>query len=247
MKLFTSILDDAKLLDHFLRHYEAVGIGEFYIAAPSSFANDIEKARSDHRITHFATDLTSSFTQGSVANIEIRALRSRYQRDDEWVVIVDLDEFIAFPTHISTVIRSADEEKANVVRGIMYDRFRADGKAADFEPGADLAKCYPVKTRFIRDVMLGRDHKAVLVKGHLKGRRGVDHHDMVGQKVASGVLEIDHYKWTAGSVERLKARCVMLREAGTEWSSEYERVVEHYETHGRFAWELFGGQMAAVE
>lgn len=247
MKLFTSIFDDAKLLGHFLRHYAAAGIGEFYIATPSRFAAEIDQVGSDYRVTVFATDLSSGFNHGNIARTKMRALRERYQRDGEWVVIADLDEFIVFPEDVRRIIASAEAERTNVVRGVMYDRFSADGRAVDFEPGSDLAERYPVKARFIRDVMLGSDHKAVLVKGRLQARRGAEHHEMAGQKVASEVLEIDHYKWTAGSVERLKKRCVTLREAGTQWSVEYERAVEHFETHGRFAWEHFGGELTARE
>jgi hypothetical protein len=32
MKLFTAIYDDSGLLSHFLRHYERVGVTEFYVA-----------------------------------------------------------------------------------------------------------------------------------------------------------------------------------------------------------------------
>jgi hypothetical protein len=239
LKLFTSILDDAKLLPHFLRHYASAGISEFYIAAPSRFADDIDRQRRDYRITHLVAD----HSLGNVARNEIRTLRDRYQQQDEWVVIADLDEFIAFPDAIGRIIVSAEAEKANVVTGVMYDRFSADGLAVDFEPSSDLAERYPVKTRFIRDVMLGMDHKAVLVKGRLKASRS-EHHKMVRQKAAATILDIDHYKWTAGSVDRLKARCLTLREAGTDWVVEYERAVKHYETYGRFAWEQFGGKLA---
>jgi hypothetical protein len=57
------------------------------------------------------------------------------------------------------------------------------------------------------------------------------------------VLPIEHFKWTVGSVDRLRQRCEKLRELGTSWWIEYARAIEHYETYGRFAWEEFGGEL----
>ncbi len=73
--------------------------------------------------------------------------------------------------------------------------------------------------------MHGRDHKAVLVKGPLGGVPGGEHHEMVGEKLATEVLDIDHYKWTAGSVERARERMRGARRAEMEWAVEYERAV----------------------
>ncbi len=236
IKLFTSIFDDAKLLPHFLDHYSAAGVGEFYVLAQPEFAAQIEALRSAYVITMVATDLSDSCYRGEIAGNEMRALRRRHQRDDEWVVIVDLDEFVAFPEALNAIIAAAEADGANVVRGVMYDRFGADGSAVDFAPGEALAERYPVRTRFVRDVMRGCDHKAVVVKGLLEGVPGGEHHEMVGEKLATQVLDIDHYKWTAGSVERLRERVRGARGAGMEWAVEYERALVHYERHGRFTW-----------
>ncbi len=137
-------------------------------------------------------------------------MRSRYQGEDEWALIVDLDEFVDFADGITGIIASAEAEGANVVRGIMYDRFPADGRLVDFDPALELAPQYPVRSTFIRDVMHGNDTKAVLVKGRLQAGfwagNPAEHHFMVGEKVASTVLAIDHYRWVGTSVEHLRDR-----------------------------------------
>jgi putative methyltransferase (TIGR04325 family) len=244
VKLFTSVFDDARLLPHFLSHYANARVTEFFIATSPEFADELDKLRGQYRITSSPADIRHSHSLGATATTDIAALRGRYQRDGEWVVIVDLDEFVSFPGGVVSVIAAADAEGANVVRGVMYDRFSADGRTVDFEPDGDLKDRYPVRSRFIRDVMLGCDYKAVLVKGQLQGVPGAEHHVLVGEQVASRELEIDHYKWTAGSVERLKERCELLKAAGTDWWIEYDRAIQHYETHGRFAWEEFGGELS---
>jgi hypothetical protein len=36
----------------------------------------------------------------------------------------------------------------------------------------------------------------------------------------------------------------MCSAARTGWENEYKKVLDHYEMHGRFAWETFGGEVA---
>ena len=84
------------------------------------------------------------------------------------MVIVDLDEFVEFTRDIHHVVSAAERDDANVVGGIMYDRFAMDGKLVDPEQGTDFTNLFPINARFIEQVMRGCDHKGVLVKGHLR-------------------------------------------------------------------------------
>jgi hypothetical protein len=245
-KVFTSVLDDHKLLPHFIRHYAGAGFPSFYIAVPPGREGEIAQLTPRHELTIVSADVSDSYISGQ-ATEPMQQLRARYQGEDEWALIVDLDEFVSFPESVSSIIASAEAEGANVVRGVMYDRFSADGRTVDLEPRSDLTKRYPVRARFIRDVMLGCDHKAVLVKGRLPGVPGAGHHYLVGEAVASKVLDVDHYKWTGGSIDRLRERCRALADDGIDWRAEYERAIMHYDAHGRFVWEEFGGELVASE
>ena len=143
MKLFAAIYDDARLLPHFLRHYQRRGITEVFIASSPAFAPTARDFVNEYRITLVeGLDVADSFLGGSAAVTEMRKI---YQQDDEWVVIVDLDEFVEFTPDIHAVVAAAEREHANVVRGIMYDRFSADGTLVDVEQDSDLSKIFPVK------------------------------------------------------------------------------------------------------
>jgi len=169
-------------------------------------------------------------------------MRRRYQKANEWAIVVDVDEFVEFPGPISDIIAAAEAEGANVVRAIMYDRFSADGKPRGFDSSSDLASLYPVKTRFIRDVMKGADWKGVLVKGDI-GPAG-NFHNWKGQIIHSRIIEISHYKWTTDRIiDRVRADYRITSEMGLPSADEYKRVLDHYDQHGRFAWEEFGGQL----
>jgi hypothetical protein len=242
MKLFVTIFNDALLLGHFLRHYARAGIADFFVAVPQQLKSAVTPFLGSYKITLCEDfDTNDSLLTGSRAVSEMRQL---YQAKDEWVVIVDLDEFIEFPDEISSITSPADGMGANVVRGIMLDRFSLDGQLTEFEPGADLSTIYPIKSRFIQNVMGGCDHKGVLVKGHIKPTRGAGHHRFDDERTFREVLEISHYKWIPGALDRLRTSHSLVVAAGIGWSIEYKRALEHYQTHGRFAWETFGGKLA---
>lgn len=246
MKLFTGVFDDTKLLPYFVHHYARAGIDEFHMVAPPQFTDEVSSLAAEYHVTVYTIEwsaMSESFGRGELAKSALGKLRSDHQAGDEWAVIVDLDEFVDFAEPLETVIAHAEGEGANVVKGVMYDRFSADGRTVDPVDGSSLDETYPVRSRFIPMVMLGCDDKAVIVKGRLEGSEGAEHHHLLGERAASDVLAIEHFKWTAGSVDRLRARCRKLRELGTDWWIEYARAIEHYETYGRFAWEEFGGEL----
>lgn len=239
LKLFVTIYNDARLLSHFLRHYTAIGVGHFFIAVSPDLLPNAQTSAADYPVTLCTEfDLSRSvFETGAVTG-----MRTLHQTESEWVVILDLDEFVEC-SNLHSIIESADMAGTNVVRGIMHDRFAADGQLGDASPEAQLSEAFPVKSRFIREVMKGCDHKGVLVKGRLLP--AAQHHRFEGERVFHDVLEISHYKWTAGAIERLRKSHRLAAEAGIAWSTEYKRALDHYETHGRFAWEAFGGKLAA--
>jgi hypothetical protein len=93
--------------------------------------------------------------------------------------------------------------------------------------------------------MRGADYKGVLVKGQLKA--AVAHHRFVGEKVASTVLEIAHYKWNTRTIARVEHAYREVVKRGIPWAIEYRRILDHYEQHGRMAWEEFGGELIGLD
>jgi hypothetical protein len=242
MKLFVAIYNDARLLGHFLRHYSRSGVNEFYIAMASDFAAAVQRFVGTYNITPCSgLDVAESLIAGDsfLGTAAVSEMRRCYQERDEWVIIVDLDEFVEFHADPRAIAAGADKMGANVVRGVMVDRFSVDGRLHGFTAETDLSLVYPVKSRFIRDVMCGCDYKGVLVKGHMKPTAW--HHRFENEKTAAELLQISHYKWIPGALDRLRTSYRLLIEAGAAWAIEYRRVLEHYEKHGRFAWETFGG------
>lgn len=238
MKLFVCIYDDARLLCHFLRHYTMHGVTEFHIAAPPDLSSYVDRFSDAYRIRQYNDfDVHDSFMSGTSAVTNMRAIS---QDPDEWVVIVDLDEFVEFDEPLLRLTTKAEEEGANVVRGIMIDRFALDGQLKAFDETSRLPELYPVRARFIKHVMRGEDVKCVLVKGQLKSRMA--HHKFHDERACSRTLEISHYKWNDRAIDRVRA-AYDLQLARNGCFGEYKTVLNHYEAHGRFAWETFGGEV----
>jgi hypothetical protein len=242
MKLFTSIYDDTRLLGPFLRHYNQYRISEFFIAVAPDVVSTVKEFMGRYPITLFERHATA--VQFIDAAHVVNEMREIHHQDNEWAVVVDLDEFVEFAPDIDHFLSIAERENANVVRGIMYDRFGADGELVNLDHETDLPSLLPIKARFIHHVTRGCDHKGVLVKGRLKPAGA--HHFFHGEKPSSEILEISHYRWLTGTIDKLKARYAVLSDVGTPWSIEYKRIIDHYEQRGRFAWEEFGGVSATV-
>lgn len=244
MKLFVCVYDDGRLLPHFLKHYAQFGVTEFHIAAPPDMANYVANASRRFRVIQYNDlNVAGSFTGGAEAVTKMRELA---QGPEEWVVIVDLDEFVEFPERVTALVGKVEAEGGNIARGIMYDRFAVDGHLKSFDDDSALSAVFPVRARFRSVVMRGNEFKGILVKGHLTSRAA--HHEFYDEKPYSQMLEISHYKWNDRSIDRTKLGYEMCAAAGSPWDfdGEFKRVLDHYEQHGRFAWETFGGEIVGA-
>ena len=241
MRLFVCVVDDARLLPHFLRHYHRFGVTEFHIATPQNLAYSIANASRNYKVIQYHDfDAAASFTGGAQAVTQMRELD---QGPEEWVVIVDLDEFVEFSEPLIDLVGKIEAEGGNIARGIMYDRFAIDGQLKAFDDDSELSALFPVRARFRRLVMGGNEIKAVLVKGRLRSLAA--HHEFYDERPYSEMLEISHYKWNDRALDRTRLARDMCAAANSPWDfdSEFKRVLDHYEQHGRFAWETFGGEV----
>ena len=243
VKLFVCIYDDARMLPAFLDHYAGFGVDEFHIAVPDDLAPLVESLSTGHDVRlHRGLDVADSFLGGVEAVTQMRQL---HQGVDESVVIVDLDEFVEFEGPIDDVMTEMETEGANVMRGIMFDRFALDGQPKRITETSDLPMLFPVRARFTQVILGGTDFKGVVVRGRLASRGA--HHLFRDEHLATRVLDISHYKWNDRALERVRKAYAMLAAEDKHWAWESRNVLDHYEAHGRFAWETFGGEIIGHE
>lgn len=237
MKLFVCITNDARLLPHFLKHYARFGITQYHIAVgPDLSAYVAAKSAGFDVIQYNGFDTLDSVTGGAEA---VTAMRELAQGPEEWVCIVDLDEFVEFGEPAPALAARLDAKGFNVARGTMYDRMTLDGRMTGFDDSSDLPSLYPVRVRLVKELMGGLDRKCVLVKGHLRSKGA--HHKFHDEKGDRNLLEIAHYKWNDRTIERLREAHDMVAAKGIGWSEQYRTLLDHYDANGRIAWEQFGG------
>src|SRR5205823_5306607 len=118
-----------------------LGVKTFYIAASPEIVETVRRdAAGFDAVIRDDLDVAESFQGGASA---ITAMRLEYSHDDEWVLIADVDEFLAAETQIPTVVEEAVEEAANVVRGRMVDRVSVDGSFPAVLETTDLWETFP--------------------------------------------------------------------------------------------------------
>ena len=235
MKLFVPVHDDCSLLPHFLKHYRRLGVKAFYISASPAVVKTVRRdAAAFGAVVRDDLDVAEWFHCEAPA---ITALRLEYSHHDEWVLIADLDEFLAAETHIPTVLARAVEEGANVVRARMVDRVSIDGSFPPVLETTDLWETFPRECALTSKLQGSVDHKGVLVRGHLMPTMA--HHSFQDEHIASQWLRLHHFKWNANVRPRMQAAMERVRALGINWWVEYERVLRHLDTHGRLRWEDF--------
>ena len=201
MKLFVCVFDDARLLPHFLRHYDRFGVTEFHIAAPADLANHVANASRNYRVIQYNDlNVAGSFTGGAEAVTKMRELA---QGPEEWVVIVDLDEFVEFPEPGDRPRRewSRPRVEISLAASCTIDLLSTVSSRL-LTTTRSFPQLFPVRARFRSLVMRGNEIKGVLVKGQLRSRHA--HHEFHDERPYSQMLEISHYKWNDRAIDRTR-------------------------------------------
>ena len=163
---------------------------------------------------------------------EDEALRLHLQR--RMLTWTSSSSFRASPT----CYRASRPSEANVVRGVMlFTVFLDVGRRG-----------YATTSRSIGSFPCVLDSSRSHEQRRFQGRAGqgrlraaAAHHIFESERISSQQLEISHYKWTGRALERVRRADEMAGAQGSPWAEQYKSILEHYEHHGRFAWETFGG------
>src|SRR5437764_1476267 len=98
MKLFTTIHHDDRLLGHFLTHYRRLGVTQFFVAVSEPFQNSVRRHAGSEEVTVYTKLDVSDTVIGQVS--AATEMRRQHQQPTEWVIVVDLDEFVELPLGI---------------------------------------------------------------------------------------------------------------------------------------------------
>lgn len=234
MHLITPIYLDASLLPHFLRHYSALGVTAFHFSLNTRLNAGLEEevrrwcvgAPAFIEAVYEMDDVTADVAP------HLNRIRERCVGPDEWLSVVDLDEFYELPAPLPQFLAERDALGEDHVVGRFVDRLAPNGALPPLGDEPSLSLQFPLARRITRMLAGGNDAKVVLQKGRHTIVRG--HHVIEGGVRQSAIeLPLNHYKWKAGVIERLRERLKVHEARGLPWADESRRLLAHYEAHGR--------------
>jgi len=244
------------LLDYWIGHYcqwaQRMLIcvtDDTSLAAPPKLFNQVGKVIVAHVPTKYAVGPEQH-------DMHYRLLlRHGLNKERDWTIFADLDEFYAFPACMSKVIAACDEEALPGVFGHFVDMVAKDGSLNYVQPPVDINHCahdslraqFPVETRITEMLVRGGTKKVMLCRGCVQV--GAGHHDIYidgrpaeeanpssallwgGTKdVARGDWKVHHYKWKA----ELKARLEEQLRSGAatdRWVREAKHLLDYFSRH----------------
>ncbi len=225
-----------ELVRQFVAHYRNLGIRSWWIFL--NFEVPDEHHASAIRDVLASVGLLAMPWPGIYCEVEALVRRQELvdrqcQSGGDWIVDVDVDEFVRFPAPVAAYLAQAEARGVDWIPGAFVDRVAEQGRLKTIE-AAPLARQFPLGCHFTRDVLKAPDRKVVAAKSRVGILPG--HHGVMGNHVSGDeVLAVDHYKWDDSVAARMAARVALMRQGATaiDFSAEYERALRHIVAFGR--------------
>jgi hypothetical protein len=157
MKLLAALGGEQQLLPHFLKHYESLGVTQFFLAV-----------RQGTPLPLLPHNVHISYSYAGKHNVfrdtlALKEIQARVVSQDEWFFVLDGDEFARLPA-LSQVLALARERECVWVLGRLVDRITTDGSLPPILPHSDLDSLFPQRVA-LTPFLGGPMQKAVLMKG----------------------------------------------------------------------------------
>lgn len=216
-----------------LAHYQALGVDETTIQLMLNAEDDALAVETYAIAARLGCRVTTA-VRGPWLALQERVWRdSMRAHPDEWCLLADQDELQVYPDDLRSLLAYCDRKGYEYITGAFVDRIAADGGFPPLRPDVSLVAQFPLGG-FLSWPLLGSDpRKVVAAKGRVPLVRG--------QHLArSGVpcpidelfVPVHHFKWTAGVVERLRARVALCRNTGESHGVESERFLAYHARQG---------------
>jgi hypothetical protein len=198
-------LQDFNTMKQFFKHYRGLGVTRFYCIFHTYGMEDTtiyDYVSQNATIVHHWDE---PYTTEWEARLKNKYKREIVDHEDEWLWVVDADEFVDIN---QTYIREVLESDANYVNGWMIDRFSPNGL---IQPEDDnMFKQFPLRAFYTRYKLSGSASKITLTKGYVI--LGTGHHVVLNGLYDYGLeddrilipynkeedtwIEVAHMKWT---------------------------------------------------
>lgn len=210
------------LLYHFLKHYKKLGVNEFHLTIDCH--NDenlkekaIEVTKNYNTFNTFVNEYTSEIKQ----NLINRFIKEK-AGDYNWIVYVDLDEFINLKeskinscNNLIDLANSLNSEDIKSIRGYMCDKVNPSNIETPLDFNTEISDSfshyYPVSSIFVkkgtsslRKNPFFRGNSFSFLGSHTSD--DFENYYNSNYKANNNFLILDHYKWHKQTIEKLKHR-----------------------------------------
>ena len=216
-----------------LRHYRNLGVESFFVNVHLRNESDpvLEQVRA--MTAEFGCGIASS-TVGpwQFVQQELYA-RQRELYPTDWFVLADQDELQQYPAGLAETLADCEQAGYDHVRGCFVDRIARDGALRPVDPEAPLEHQFPLGAFLSFPVLNADPRKVVAVKGPVVIQKG-QHHALEGTACPARrhFIQVHHFKWVDGLVERLSKRAAELHAQGVPHWTESARFVQYFEKSG---------------
>jgi glycosyltransferase involved in cell wall biosynthesis len=232
VKLFSHVNADSDLIEAWLQYYIRLGVDRFHLIVHGS-------AKENGRLLDLVTsypividDMYEGPFDSDQKKMRLDALLAR--NTEQWVLLVDSDEFVEFPYRdIAETIRMLETADSNLMAAPMLQRLTKDGSLDTPSVIEDPFRMFPLcsATLYREMGMKGDIFKFPLfycAKGTCVREEGNHHPPLGSEPHSSGALGVTHhFKFRRTISQRLDS---MIRSEHT-WRHESVLVHDYLESH----------------
>jgi hypothetical protein len=153
-------------------------------------------------------------------------------RPNDWWVLADQDELHYYPDDLHSLLAYCDRNGYDAIMGAFVDRLSADGRFPAIDRSTSIWEQYPLGGIISSEILAAYTMKVVAAKGHV-AISGGHHRTLNGQPcpIASLFVQVHHFKWTHGVIERQRQRTDEYRRKGLYYWTEPDLFVQYCEQH----------------
>jgi hypothetical protein len=230
--LYTPVGGHIDLLTPMIAHYQQQGVDE--ISVHVQLAGPYDPVADEARLAAQRAGCSiASFCVGDWQTHQVAMRGAAMQRHpDDWWILADQDEFQTYPDTLRSLLAFCDRHGYDYITGALVDRLSADGGFPAIDLERPLGPQFPLGAFLTWPLLGGDPRKTVAAKGRVPLVIGA-HWALAGVPcpIEDAFVPVHHYKWTAGVIDRLRARAAALRRGGVAHWEESARFIEYYETH----------------
>lgn len=213
--------NDFKVLPYFIKHYLNHGVENFKIVInskklQSKELNIVREIFKQYNIT-IEKEWIGPYSEYKRLDLMNQVLEN--VNDEDWVVSVDGDEFHQYEMKVNHLIKKAEEQNCDLIKGAIIDKISSNQRVVPFQSEIELEKQFPLKANLHslkqKKQCIQLKHyegcfqpKIVLHKKKVKLGEGFHQirNDQRNNeyKIFSDVIEVHHYKWYDDVLQKMK-------------------------------------------